>query len=110
MPALAGYPAPQPNFVPFFRYWVVSATRSPNTDSAIFFGRSWPSANSAAICLSVMVTWGATVAGAATFLAGAQLLRRCAFFGGAAFFAGAATLAAGAAAFLAAGRLSSLAA
>jgi hypothetical protein len=62
----------------------------------LFLRQIMTSANSAAICLSVMVTWGATFTDAAAFFAGAA-----AFFGGAAFFAAAATLADGAAAFLA---------
>jgi len=81
---------------PFVRCRVVSATKSPSMPSATFFGRSWPSANWAAICLSVTVTCGAAFA-ATAFLTGAAAAFLAA---GAAFFA-AGTALTGAAALLA---------
>jgi hypothetical protein len=69
---------------------MASATKSPSTASACFFCRSWPSANSAAICLRVTVTCGAAFTETA-FLAGAA-----AFFAEVTCFTGAAALAAGA--------------
>jgi hypothetical protein len=64
---------------PCFRYRAASATRSPNTDSATFFGRSWSSANSAAICLSVMVTCGANRRRSRLLGRRGSLLRPCGF-------------------------------
>src|ERR1700733_4130191 len=94
---------------PFWRCSVASVTRSPSTASASFFGRSWLSASSAAICLSVMVTCGAAfaaaafLAGAAAFLAvtGGFFAARAALTGTAAFLT-TATAFAGTGAFLAA--------
>ena len=54
---------------PFFRWRVVSVTKSPSTASACFFAMSWLSANAAARCLSVMVACAAAFAGAAFFAA-----------------------------------------
>jgi hypothetical protein len=87
---------------PFARCFVAIVTRSVSTAVVTLFDRLWPSANSAAICLSVMVTCGAAFTataffpGTAAFFAGAA-----AFFDEAVFFAGPAILAAGAVAFLA---------
>jgi hypothetical protein len=55
---------------PFFRWRVVSVTKSPSTASACFFAMSWLSANAAARCLRVMVAWMADLAGAVFFAAG----------------------------------------
>jgi hypothetical protein len=55
------------NLAPFFRWRVVSVTKSPSTASACFFAMSWLSANSAARCLSVTVGCAAAFAGAAFF-------------------------------------------
>jgi hypothetical protein len=76
------------NLAPFFRWRVVSVTKSPSTASACFFAMSWLSANSAARCLSVTVGCAAAFAGAAFFAA--------AFLGaGAAFLAGGTTISCG---------------
>src|SRR3977135_1052362 len=59
---------------PFLRCRVVSVTKSPSTDSACFFGRSWLSDKAAARCLSVTVICGAVFFGAADFLAGGMIV------------------------------------